>query len=169
MSHLYVCHFSNGHIKVGRSIDPMARIATHAERVSCVGIELVEHAIFECAGLDAPAEAQLIRKCKDAAIAVNKNEWFVGLDFNDVVAWANAAALGVIESSKTTWSKIIRDLQRTGVTQQQVADVCGCRQWTISDLATGKTKDPSFPLGTALIDLHTKYAREISAVTHQAA
>ncbi len=30
MSHLYVCHFSSGHIKVGRSIDPVARVAQHA-------------------------------------------------------------------------------------------------------------------------------------------
>ncbi len=27
MQYLYVCHFSNGHIKVGRSIEPTARIA----------------------------------------------------------------------------------------------------------------------------------------------
>ncbi len=27
MNYLYVCLFSNGHIKVGRSINPMARIA----------------------------------------------------------------------------------------------------------------------------------------------
>ena len=30
MEYLYVCHFSNGHIKVGRSIDPKSRIASHA-------------------------------------------------------------------------------------------------------------------------------------------
>jgi len=34
MSHLYVCHFSSGHIKVGRSIDPVARVAQHADRVA---------------------------------------------------------------------------------------------------------------------------------------
>jgi len=48
MDNLYVCHFSNGHIKVGRSVDPMARIAAHADRVGCLGIELVEHFLALC-------------------------------------------------------------------------------------------------------------------------
>jgi len=34
MEYLYVCHFSNGHIKVGRSIHPKSRIASHADRVA---------------------------------------------------------------------------------------------------------------------------------------
>lgn len=32
--YLYVCHFSNGHIKVGRSVHPKSRIASHADRVA---------------------------------------------------------------------------------------------------------------------------------------
>ena len=45
MSHLYVCHFSSGHIKVGRSIDPVARVAQHADRVavSCSDCGAHEH------------------------------------------------------------------------------------------------------------------------------
>ncbi len=89
MSHLYVCLFSNGHIKVGRSINPMARIAAHEERVSCLGVELVEHRFFECVGHVIPSEAELIRRCRDSAEKTNKNEWFEGLDFVDVCAWAD--------------------------------------------------------------------------------
>ena len=37
MSALYVCLFSNGHLKVGRSAYALARIAQHEERVSCLG------------------------------------------------------------------------------------------------------------------------------------
>ena len=33
MSVLYVCLFSNGHLKVGRSVNAMARISQHEERV----------------------------------------------------------------------------------------------------------------------------------------
>ncbi len=42
MEYLYVCHFSNGHIKVGRSIDPRARIAAHADRVA-TDLDLLAH------------------------------------------------------------------------------------------------------------------------------
>ena len=81
MNYLYVCLFSNGHIKVGRSINPLARIASHEDRVSCLGVELVEHRIFECVGHVVPAEAELIRRCGEVASKTNKNEWFEGLDF----------------------------------------------------------------------------------------
>ena len=92
MEYLYVCHFSNGHIKVGRSVAPKSRIATHADRVSCVGVELVEHHIVECLGKSAQAEAVLIRKCADVATKRNKGEWFEGLDYLDVCDLANACA-----------------------------------------------------------------------------
>ena len=79
--YLYVCHFSNGLIKVGRSIDPVSRIAQHAERVSCMGVELVEHQVFLCVGHVIPAEVALIKKCEEEASAKHKNEWFEGLDY----------------------------------------------------------------------------------------
>ena len=33
MISLYVCLFSNGHLKVGRSVNALARISQHEERV----------------------------------------------------------------------------------------------------------------------------------------
>lgn len=87
MQYLYVCHFSNGHIKVGRSIDPKARISAHADRVACMGVELVEHHIAECAGHSAPAELALIDRCAQSATKRNKSEWFEGLDFPSVCEW----------------------------------------------------------------------------------
>lgn len=96
MEYLYVCHFSNGHIKVGRSIDPRARIAAHADRVACMGVELVEHHIVECAGRSAPAETALIDRCSKDAAKRMKSEWFDGLDYTEVCKWASAFALAVI-------------------------------------------------------------------------
>ena len=90
--YLYVCHFSNGHIKVGRSISPKSRIASHVDRVACVGIELVEHHIVECVGHSAPAESELINHCAELATKRNKSEWFEGLDFLAVCEAANFAA-----------------------------------------------------------------------------
>jgi hypothetical protein len=88
MESLYVCEFSNGHIKVGRSINPDARIAAHADRVACVGIELVEHRTFECVGPSEPREHHLISCCAGIATARHGGEWFAGLDFDAVCHWA---------------------------------------------------------------------------------
>jgi DNA-binding XRE family transcriptional regulator len=96
MESLYVCHFSNGHIKVGRSIDAAARVAQHADRVACMGVELVEYAAFECVGPAAPREAMLISRCVDAADARFQNEWFEGLDYLDVHDWARQCAQEII-------------------------------------------------------------------------
>ena len=81
MEYLYVCHFSNGHIKVGRSIDPKSRVAQHADRVACIGVELVEHQFFECIGDILQAEYALIDLCATTASRRNKSEWFEGLDY----------------------------------------------------------------------------------------
>lgn len=92
MSHLYVCHFSSGHIKVGRSIDPVARVAQHADRVACVGIELVEYRTFECAGDAFMAEAALIERCDTECTRRLKSEWFEGLTFESACEWACGCA-----------------------------------------------------------------------------
>jgi DNA-binding XRE family transcriptional regulator len=90
--YLYVCQFSNGHIKVGRSIEPKARVAAHADRVSCMGIELADHSIFECVGPASPREAALIRRCVEESETRFRNEWFAGLEFQAVCEWAGQAA-----------------------------------------------------------------------------
>lgn len=90
--YLYVCLFSNGHIKVGRSYNPKARIADHVERVACVGISLDDSRTYECAGNVAAAESELIKTCSETASEVHKNEWFVGLSFQAVCEIAEAHA-----------------------------------------------------------------------------
>lgn len=105
MQYLYVCLFSNGHIKVGRSINPESRIAAHADRVSCMGVELVEHRTFACSGHVIPAEAELIDFCARKASKVNKNEWFVGVDFLDACEVAEAASAKAREPQQIAMSK----------------------------------------------------------------
>lgn len=97
MESLYVCHFSNGHIKVGRSVYPKSRIASHADRVACIGVELVEHHIVECVSHAVPAEAALISMCSNAATKRNKSEWFVGLDYLDACNWADQCASTIFD------------------------------------------------------------------------
>lgn len=85
---LYVCEFSSGQIKVGRSIQPQARIAAHADRVACVGVELVDYRTFACRGSAVQPEDDLIALCSEAASLRLKSEWFCGLEFTLVCQWA---------------------------------------------------------------------------------
>lgn len=92
MDSLYVCLFSNGHIKVGRSISPDSRIAQHADRVSCMGVELVDSHTYGCMGSAPVAESALIARCDEQCSQRFKNEWFAGLDYPLVCLWASELA-----------------------------------------------------------------------------
>jgi hypothetical protein len=153
---LYVCHFSNGHIKVGRSVDPLARVAAHAERVSCLGVLLAEHFIAECVGPCVPAEAALIARCAEAAPRRNLDEWFEGLDYAEVCRWAVDAAQMKLDYPQTNsrWRLMLAHLKRAGMTQMQIAEHCGCDQSTISALSNGRAEEPRHSLGERLIALH---------------
>jgi len=48
------------------------------------------------------------------------------------------------------WKSIISTLQERGLSQAVIAEKCGCAQPTISDLASGKTKQPGYALGQSL-------------------
>ncbi len=57
------------------------------------------------------------------------------------------------------WINIISDLSLRGMTQQKIAEYCGTGQSTINDIFTGRTKNPSYRLGSLLIELHTQNRR----------
>lgn len=48
------------------------------------------------------------------------------------------------------WSTAISRLSEAGMTQSKIAEACGVSQSTISDLARGATKSPTYELGKAL-------------------
>ena len=66
------------------------------------------------------------------------------------------------------WKQLIADIVRDAkLTQPQIAKHCECAQATISDLATGVTENPRYPLGQSLLALHA--ARHTIAATKEAA
>jgi hypothetical protein len=156
MDFLYVCHFSNGLIKIGRSVDPMARIASHEDRLACAGIFLVEHQIAECFGASIPAEATLIARCVEAASKRHLEEWFEGLDYAEVCGWAMSAAAMRLEYPpvNSRWRVMLGELKRAGMTQMQIAQHCRCDQSTISALSNGRAEEPRHTLGERIIALH---------------
>jgi len=54
------------------------------------------------------------------------------------------------------WTLILAEIFESGMTQTAIAEFCGCRQSTISDLSRGKATTPSFDLGQKLMTLHAR-------------
>lgn len=129
MEFLYVCLFSSGHIKVGRSIDPKSRIAAHADRVACAGIELSDSFVTECTGPAAPREAALIQRCAESASRRFQHEWFDGLEFVAVTQWAEQSARTMFDPTTLDPNGFGRRLRAAraaaGLTQTQVGQGMG--------------------------------------------
>jgi putative transcriptional regulator len=140
MESIYVCLFSNGYVKVGRSLEPRARIALHAERVSCLGVEITGQLCIPVAAPNAqPHEQLLIDRCVAHASQRFKSEWFAGLDFAQVCQWAKEiTVLGDIEA--VSIFKTIRE--RIGVRQGEMGLVLGCTPANVSLMDKGQTVRP---------------------------
>lgn len=150
--HLYVCHFSNGHIKVGRSIDPISRIASHADRVSCMGVQLIEKHIVECKGNVILAEANLIGKACELSVERFANEWFTGLDYLEICEIADECAAYTEQFEPVNeWADYVKQIIASGWTQREIASRVGCAQPSIAKIVSGRTVDPSFSVGYGLL------------------
>ncbi|MGJ7529826.1 XRE family transcriptional regulator [Variovorax sp. GB1P17] len=62
------------------------------------------------------------------------------------------------------WQSIIAEIQKRGLSQSQIAAFCRCGQATVSDLANGKTKQPSFVFGQSLLALSKASNRTINRI-----
>lgn len=60
------------------------------------------------------------------------------------------------------WIEAIALLKEAGYKQGEIASACGCAQATISDLATGKTKDTSDSIGQVLRTLIKRAERKLA-------
>jgi len=163
---IYACLFSSGLIKVGMSINPVDRMASHASRVSCAGITVVDTHHAECLGSASVAEKILIEKCRKLAGERFKSEWFFGLDFGEVVSWINeisSKANDAIDGNFGMWKSIITDLLATGLSQTEIGTLSGVSQSQISQLYCEAIKNPSWPIGEALRILHAERCPEKAA------
>jgi hypothetical protein len=168
MAYLYACLFSNSVVKVGRSIDADSRIHQHEERVRCMGITLADCLSVECVGSAAAGEAALIERCIEAATNRHASEWFEGLDFAEVRKWvfqfAEDPGKPVREfadaDGRVDFRYVIKSLSAAGYKQNELAHYCRCNQSSISDLVSGKTRDPSYFIGAKLMELQKSILRE---------
>lgn len=54
---------------------------------------------------------------------------------------------------------LLKELQAMGYSQAEIARRCLCARSTINELASGKTKAPSFMTAVAIKDVHSKAIR----------
>lgn len=172
---LYVCLFSNDHVKVGRSKNPATRVAQHAERVAVMGVSLLQWTAFPCERGIGAAEAWLIRQCADEAATVRGNEWFEGLPFAVACLLAEQAAKGaefreeaITDGPRPDFPAVVRALSASGYRQTDLARICGISQSSMSDIATGVTTDPSYSVGYQLMLLFREEASLTDAITESA-
>jgi predicted XRE-type DNA-binding protein len=59
-------------------------------------------------------------------------------------------------------TKLITDLENTGLTQKEIAEGIGCgiSQSTVCDLKTGKLKSIRYERGVSLLALHKKHCKK---------
>lgn len=57
------------------------------------------------------------------------------------------------------WKAVVTALLSGGWTQVEIAQACGCAQSTISAIARGENKNPSYALGQALLAIKAKRRR----------
>lgn len=58
------------------------------------------------------------------------------------------------------FQKTIQELLDAGFTQVDIAKKCNCSQSSISDIYSGKTENPNFALGSALMQLHASNVKQ---------
>jgi hypothetical protein len=95
VSGLYLCQFSQGTIKVGMGGDAVARLAGHKAAGIAFGISVVRTDVIPC---DHPKKAErlLIEWCGKHSIRCNGREWFDGVDYEECLAAAKAAAIAMM-------------------------------------------------------------------------
>ena len=57
------------------------------------------------------------------------------------------------------WQKLISDIQAAGHSQGWIASELGIKQPSVSDIANGNTKNPTWAVGDKLVKLHRRVMR----------
>lgn len=174
MEALYVCLFSNGVVKVGRSINPSMRVAQHADRVACFGITLERWRSVQCTDNVEQREALLIERCVAQASNRHNHEWFEGLDFEEACIWSADLATAALPDKESVtpgasrWSVLIAEFRARGWTFNRLGDACGCNSGTIRHLHSGYAREPLHSLGEKLLALHRERIASAIATELQA-
>lgn len=89
-SYIYVVHFNVGVIKIGFTRKPSDRIVRYRSTLSPFGITIADLWFSEPHGQAEENEGLLLDFCREKADQVHTREYFTGIDFRQVVAFADA-------------------------------------------------------------------------------
>lgn len=95
LSALYLCQFSQGTIKIGIGVDVEARLTSHKAAGAVFGIAVARTDVVPCDHLKR-AEKLLIEWCMKNSTGRTGREWFSGLDYEECLRAARAAAAAMI-------------------------------------------------------------------------
>ncbi|MFI9598972.1 GntR family transcriptional regulator [Streptomyces sp. NPDC052043] len=87
-SYIYVLRFNVGIVKVGFTASPGRRMSDYRSTLSPFGISITDYWVSEPHGQAEDNEALLLTFCRARAAQANKSEYFKGIDYGEVVAFA---------------------------------------------------------------------------------
>ena len=68
-------------------------------------------------------------------------------------------AYRIAYDSSMNWKKLISDIQAAGHSQGWIASELGIKQPSVSDIANGNTKNPTWVVGNNIVKLHRRVMR----------
>lgn len=154
--YIYVVVFSNGAIKVGRTKNPEKRISQHIDRVSCVGVSVVNSFFTRCVGCVKRAEKELIKRCSIACTKSYSAEWFDGVAFSSAVAWATEIATGLYVADVSG----IGHIEHSNLIDSLGGTTAVARACEVSPQAVSKWKREGIPKDK-LMFIELRFAKQI--------
>lgn len=105
-AHVYIVEFSDGTVKVGYSARPTPRIRQHQDNAACFGIAIARHWVSAPHFGARKNELKLIAWGLVHAEAVRKKEYFAGIDYAAIQAYAETLPMaGYTDSEFEAYTK----------------------------------------------------------------
>lgn len=152
-SYVYALKFNVGVVKVGLTGSPSKRIRTYLTTLLPFGISIEEQWVSEPHGQAEDNEALLLEFCRARATEVMNREYFAGLNFNDVAAFATTLPYVALPAAPSV---------------PVPAETRYIRWRQIAAIVQARIKDGTYPAGSrvpSVVELSTEF--EVAASTAQ--
>ncbi|MFF4090435.1 winged helix-turn-helix domain-containing protein [Streptomyces nigra] len=152
-SYVYALNFNVGVVKVGLTSSPSKRIRTYLTTLLPFGISIADQWVSEPHGQAEDNEALLLEFCRARASTVMNREYFAGLAFSDVTAFAATLPYVAI---------------RTGPSAPVPSETRYIRWRQIAAIIQNRIDDGTYPAGSrvpSVVDISTEF--EVAASTAQ--
>lgn len=130
--HLYVVEFTSGVVKVGKSVAPVNRLASHAKYAQIHGGDISQSWTSERHRGYSATERQLIKfgHSHSEAVVVSRGEYFRDLDFDNVQQYAELLVEHAIEGALLDQRRRADDAERRDYLDGLIAVAGDDMSWT---------------------------------------